>query len=216
MGVYSGWLGSSPNITPTPIGASENMRKLLREITIFALLGFIVASVSLFVNLEKGIKISAARDAAKAVHADTKDHSPMQGLPSGSSVAPNGTPDFLPSPPGFIPDVLTVAVPLTNGTVLHVRVCGQSSGPWNKYIDCREFSAPDPYKEFGGHIISIPLGHPDQIALEKDYWAAHNKTSRQNLFSNATGSLLLGLLWGFPCGIGVWIFYRLVRFAITG
>jgi len=170
------------------------MRKLLRELTVFALLGFVVASVSSFVNLEKATKISAARDAAKAVHADTTDYSQI---------------------PGFVPDG-TVEVPLANRTVLHVRVCGQPPGPWNKYNDCRDFSAPDPFKEFGGHTTSIPLGHPDQIALEKDYWAAYTKASRQNLFSHAAGSLLLGLLWGFPGGIGVWIFYRIVRFAITG
>jgi hypothetical protein len=41
------------------------------------------------------------------------------------------------------------------------------------------------------------------------------KARRQRLLENATGSLVVDL-WGFPAGVGVWLFYRLVRFAVKG
>jgi hypothetical protein len=208
------------------------MRRLAREATAFALLGFLLASISLFAKLERDIKIGAKRDAARAVHAVITDPSQIDDLPPGYTAVPIGT----------------VEVPLTNGTVLHVRQCADAATPaasgrtdnlmdrlmrlTEEEKDCRYFS--DPYSKYGepqqsdplppgvtlrplpGRLTSVTLGAADQIAIEKDYWAAYSEANRQDFLSNGAGALLSGLLWGFPGRIGVWIFYQLVRFAVKG
>jgi len=80
--------------------------------------------------------------------------------------------------------------------------------------NCRNFS--DPFAKFGGRgdpLVSVPLGNADQVAIEKDYWTAYNKS--RSYAGSAVGSLLGGLR-GFPVGLGLWVFYRLVRFAVKG
>jgi hypothetical protein len=194
------------------------MRRLAREATIFALLGFLTATVSFFVIAERASRFNAGVVAAKAVHAV-----PAEELPSSSL------------PPGLVAIDGTVAVPLTDGTLLHVRWCTTEpidltagfvpvpppgykfDATQNTEQDCRYLSftrTPD-YKKYGLAPVSIRLGDPDQVTIEKDYWAAYKNSKRQSLVENGMASLILGL-WGFPGGIGIWAFYRLVRFAIKG
>jgi hypothetical protein len=183
------------------------MRKLVREATIFALLGFLLVSVGLFIKTERDIKNNAAFQATKAVHADTTEPTRMD-LPPGAVLIP----------------VNTVAVPLTNGTILHIRRCTDSTEkvPERDVFtqlaeedkNCRYFS--DWFAKFGGQMVSVPLGQPDQIALERDYWTAYKAANQRDVVSTATASLVFGLLWGFTGGVCIWVFYRLVRFAIAG
>jgi hypothetical protein len=179
------------------------MRKLAREATIFALLGFLVAMVGCFVILEKDSKATAKLEAARAVHAAIPEQlnpSQISRLPPGAVVVP----------------INSVAVPLTNGTVLHVRQC--ESSPPRRFVpldspDCRYFY--DPFGNVGGRLVALPLGDKQQIALEKEYWIAYSESKRQSLVGSGLKSLVLGL-WGFAAGIALWLFYRLVRFAIKG
>lgn len=151
--------------------------------------------------------MNAVFQATKAVHADTTEPTHMD-LSSGAVLAP----------------LNTVAVPLTNGSILRVRRCADSTeaAPERNWFtqmaeedkNCRYFS--DSFAKFGGQITSVPLGQPDQIALERDYWTAYKAADQRDTLATATASLLLGLLWGFIGGICTWVFYRLVRFAIAG
>jgi hypothetical protein len=79
--------------------------------------------------------------------------------------------------------------------------------------DCVYFT--DQFRDLGGHLLSVPLGDENQVAIEKEYWAAYAKAKSQHRVQNALESVFLSL-WGFPCGIIVWLFYRLVRFAVKG
>jgi hypothetical protein len=69
------WSGAPPKSSRPSFresGFSGTTGYVTRDLsaTIFALLRILVASVSLFVNLERGIKVNAARDTARAAHAD--------------------------------------------------------------------------------------------------------------------------------------------------
>jgi hypothetical protein len=171
------------------------MRKLAREVTIFALLGFLLTTVGLFTKLEIDEVHYAKAQAAKAVHAP---------LPGDTTASP----------------LHTVDIPLKNGTVLHVRECSDSEVKLKHDVfseqqnDCRYFA--DWASQFGGVTVSAPLGSPAQIALEKEYWAAYKKSNTQNLSAILIIPALDGVLWGVPIAIGLWFLYRLVRFAISG
>jgi hypothetical protein len=84
--------------------------------------------------------------------------------------------------------------------------------------DCRYFD--DPYgklaAQFGGRLDSVPLGNPDQVAIEKDYWAAYERSKQRTTPETLVESGLAGLWYGFPAGFVVWCLYRLVRFAVRG
>src|ERR1700686_3775113 len=169
------------------------MRKLSRQATIFALLGFLLTFIRFFAILGPNITTNAMADATAAVHAEIDP--PGIHLPLGSRARP----------------IDTVDVPLTNGTILHVRECQQYwRGRLDETTDCRFFS--DRYRE----LVSVPLGHAQQIAVEKDYWAAYRKSIRENLLQNEFCSTTLALRWGLLGGIGVWILYRLIHFAVRG
>ena len=161
----------------------------------------LVASVGAFVIAGTQDKAAARERAAEAVHAGIDfRHSPSQPAP-------------------------TVQVPLTNGTILQVRACEPLTAPpgftldpgWEKTLagqnDCRFFSNADEPK--GWRLASVPLGNADQIAVEKGYWLAYKEARHQELGTNTLMSLFIGL-WGFPAGLALWIFYRLVRFAVKG
>lgn len=76
--------------------------------------------------------------------------------------------------------------------------------------DCRRFST-DPL----AIRISVPKGNADQVAIEKDYCTAYQEARHHALGGTLLGTLYISLL-GFPAGLGLWIFYRLVRFAVKG
>jgi hypothetical protein len=61
----------------------------------------------------------------------------------------------------------------------------------------------------------VRIGDTDQVAIEKDYWTAYKNSRHHDFAGEMLGSLLLGLL-GFPAGLALWIFYRLVVFAVKG
>jgi hypothetical protein len=83
--------------------------------------------------------------------------------------------------------------------------------------DCVYFTDPfrDEAAEYGGHMAEAVLGDENQIAIEKDYWQAYAKAKRQHRTENMVAAAMLSL-WGFPAGIIVWLFYRLIRFAVKG
>lgn len=175
------------------------LRKLAREATIFALLGMVVATVGIFVKLDMDDRAEAKLAARRAVHALLSDpHFEVQISVSYSSKA-------VPILP--VPQDLHVSVPLTNGTVLFIHACGVDSK------DCRNFSETNK-EQFRRAHLNVPLGDADQIAIERDYRAAY-KAKREGVGTVFLGSLLFGL-WGFPAGFVLWIFYRLVRFAVKG
>lgn len=197
------------------------LRKLAREATIFALLGMVVAGIGMFVVIDNADRTNAREKAAEAVHADVK-----------------WFPQPKPTP--------TVEVPLTNGTVLHVRQClvpppaslgGDClnfSGPFAQYElqiqavpapPTGELQSPNPATQdpaglakapFRSRLIgSVPLGSADQVGIEKEYWTAYKNSRHQRPVEEMLGPLLFGLC-GFAAGLVLWIFYRLVRFAVKG
>lgn len=181
------------------------LRKLAREATIFALLGMVVATVGIFVKLDMDERAEAKLAARRAVHALlTNPHFELQISVSYSSKT---------VPIAHAPQdqsERTVSVPLTNGTVLFIHSCGvHLVSP----KDCRNFSETNK-EQFRRANLNVPLGDEDQIAIERDYWAAY-KAKRESVGTVLLGSLLFGL-WGFPAGLALWIFHRLVRFAVKG
>jgi hypothetical protein len=183
------------------------MRKLAREAIIFALLGMLVGAIGIFVTLDADDRREAGERAREAVHASMMSHGEY------SSPMP------------------IVQVPLSNGTVLQVRQCeppalpsGFIPDPTDKRNIIDEIIEDDknctrfpPYKftELGGVLVSVPLGSPDQIAIEKSYWTAYKNSRHHEFGAEILGSLFIGL-WGFPAGLALWIFYRIVRFAVKG
>jgi hypothetical protein len=164
------------------------MRKLFRQAMVFGLSGFLVTFVGFFAILGANITTNARANATAAVHAEIDP--PGTHLPLGARARPTDTVD----------------VPLTNGTILHVRECQQYwRGRLDETTDCRFFS--DRYRE----LAFVPLGHAQQIAVEKDYRSAYRKSIRENLLQNEFCSTTLALRWGFLGGLGVWILYRLIR-----
>jgi hypothetical protein len=202
------------------------MRKLAREAVIFCLLGCLLTVIAAFVVLERGERARAISLAKSAVHAEVElDYSSFQPIPAGSTVAG--------------PAINFVKVPLTNGMLLSVRQCpdldisaglvkanGDADLAFQQAYkrseeqknDCRYFD--DPYgklaAEFGGRLVSVPLGDPNQVSIEKDYWAAYQKGMHGTILNSLTVSGLAGLLYGFLAGLGMWCLYRLLRFAVKG
>jgi hypothetical protein len=72
------------------------MRKLSRQATIFALLGFLLTFISFFAILGANITTNAMADATAAVHAEIDP--PGIHLPLGSRARPIDTVDVPPSP----------------------------------------------------------------------------------------------------------------------
>jgi hypothetical protein len=205
----------------------ETMRKLAREAVIFTLFGLLIGIIGVFVAMDIDDRAAAKEKAAQAVHGSTVTQMQV-------------TVDFNKAPAQSVTD--TVLVPLRNGTVLLVRRCagpipvppGATVGePEPASLDelraaveapsppnCRNFSfsGSDPHAYYLGDSLSlaVPLGDADQVAIEKDYWAAYKNSRHQHLAGEMLGSLFLGGLYGSPAGLGLWIFYRLVRFAIKG
>jgi hypothetical protein len=199
-----------------------SLRKLAREAVIFCLLGSLLAIVGSFVVLDRGER-EAVAVAKSAVHAEVKlDLSASEPIPPNAIVAQEWKMNF-------------VKVPLTNGMTLSVRPCldvdisaglvkpngdvdvavqqAYKQGEEEKH-DCRYF-VDDPYAKYGGHLDSVPLGDPNQVTIERDYWAAYKVAKRGAVLRSLMVSGWLGL-YGFPAGLGVWCLYRLVRFAIFG
>jgi len=80
--------------------------------------------------------------------------------------------------------------------------------------DCVYFDE-EPWVRYGGYREPVHLGGPAQVAIEKEYWQAYAKAKGHHRIENMMAAAGLSL-WGFPAGIIVWLFYRLVRFAQKG
>lgn len=93
------------------------------------------------------------------------------------------------------------------------------NAPVDPSPDCRNFSGrPTEYRASGNtdqFTQYASMGSIDQVAIEKEYWTAYKQARHLDLSGTLLGSLYFGLL-GFPAGLGLWMFYRLVRFAVTG
>jgi hypothetical protein len=98
---------------------------------------------------------------------------------------------------------LSTSIPVTASTP------GQTNGN-----DCVYF-ADEKFQKLGGRLTALPLGDADQIAIEKEYWAAYANAKHEHHIGKAMAAAFISL-WGFPAGIILWTFYRLVRFAVKG
>jgi hypothetical protein len=184
----------------------STVRKLVREAVIFMLFGLVVGVLVAFVLFERSSAGDVRKAAARAVYAH--EAPPL--------------PAYRPDPPW------AVQVPLTNGILLFVTDCNKLHP--STIVDPKSPTMPGPAGTTNGsdcvyfktessdlrwHLVSVPLGDENQIAIEKEYWAAYAKARRQHLLKSGMWSLIVGL-WGFPAGLGIWVFYRLVRFAVKG
>jgi len=178
------------------------VRKLAREAVIFCLLGSVLTIIGSFAVKEWGNSNAADVAATRAVHA-------VQNLPSGYNLVDPISHDVK----------NTVKVPLTNGTMLFVMQCSDADRPvhvlgvfdrvYEQEHNCRNLGV-------NFHLTGLHLGDPEQVAIEKDYWAAYKTAMREKVPGNLMVSGLIALLYGFPAGFCVWCLYRLVRFAIFG
>lgn len=179
----------------------STFRRTAREAVIFMLLGLVVGVLAAFALLQRGSAGNVKKDAAKAVYAY----------------------EATPLPPGYAPNGPANRVPLTNGVLLYVTDCDQAHpenagvpvqrGSTNG-VDCFYFGEGR-WAEYMESPGDESLGSPVQVAIEKEYWVAYARSKHQHLLENGKWSLILGL-WGFPAGLGIWLFYRLVRFAVNG
>jgi hypothetical protein len=188
------------------------VRKLAREAAIFCLVGSVLTIFGTFVVMERSDRAAGSAAAMSAVHG-------TQGGWIEIRVS-SGPPDAK-----LEPSINFVKVPLTNRTVLSVRQCPDLSQkvlpglrPYNPIYEqehaCRSFFYP--VAKDGGELVSVPLGNPDQVSIEKDYWDAYKAARRNTTLENLLSAGLRGFIFGFPAGFGVWCLYRLVQFAIFG
>jgi len=202
-----GWIETERTLAENTERAARGvrmLRKLAREATIFGLLGMLVAIIGAFLVLDSSARSEARSYAAGTVHGFfpvALDMSKSQPIP--------------PPTPGFTPLVRVISVRI-GSRVLNVRVCSDSDKSRDAITEAAEEAnncryVYDPFKEFGG--VMTDIGPKDKAEIAKDYWAAYRE--HQNVFDNAMASALFGL-YGFPAGLAIWIFYRLVRFAVKG
>jgi hypothetical protein len=196
--------------SPASIKPMSTVRKLAREAVIFMLLGPVVAVLVFFVLLNRQSIAGTKAEAAQSLFAI----------------------DAAQEPAGFRP-VNSVLIPLTNGTKLYVTDCSQAhpidwfeqNAPNKSAVarvrpgahggDCVYFNDPSRDAKYGLQMAEAALGNENQVAIEKEYWQAYAKAKSQHRIENATAAAVLSL-WGFPGGLILWVFYRLVRFAVKG
>jgi hypothetical protein len=200
------------------------VRKLAREAVIFCLLGTVLGIIAFCIVLERGNNRAARLAGQSAVHAIQAD------------IPPNATNVHSITPYNI------VKVPLTNGEALYVYQCPDpdiSAGLVEPHGDvdiafqqaykrdkeekhgCRYFDDPQGKlaAEFEGRLAAVPLGNPNQVAIERDYWVAYKAGKQLTKHHILRLAGYAGLKYGFPAGFGlwcVWCLYRLVRFAIVG
>ena len=199
------------------------MRKLARQAVIFALLGQLLATVGFFVRLDLQDRAAAKEQAKKAVHAFATTDSLLPYLTGQTKLA------FVLVPVAHEDKVLAVKV--CNGSNVIDDVADRATNhppEINKFIasqpeGCREFvdttnHPATPHHSGigngdGGWQAMLSQGDPDQVAIERDYWTAYKQTRDRT--SSMLYALLTGLV-GFPAGLGLWGFYRLILFAVKG
>jgi hypothetical protein len=208
------------------------MRKIAREAVIFMLLGPIAAVLVAFIYLERQSAEVFKAEAARGVYAIDAAQEPAGFTPVNSVLVPltNGVRLYVTdcaqahpwvvssvpanNKPADLPAGLTPLPSVDSATARFERI---PPGAHLEGGNCVHFS--DPYQkelqQLGGRLSSIPLGDENQVAIEKDYWQAYAKAKSQHRIENMVAAGVLSL-WGFPTGIIIWLFYRLVRFAVKG
>jgi hypothetical protein len=110
-----------------------------------------------------------------------------------------------------LPDTLPADFDFNKKPVIAIPA-GASNGS-----DCMYFSVPHEkeVRDLGGHLSAVPLGDVNQIEIEKQYWTGYKEVANER---RSQDLLVTGFfsLWGFPAGVGIWLFYRLIRFAVKG
>lgn len=166
------------------------MRKLAREAVIFMLLGMLLSAVTVFLYL--------LHDRV------TEIHTQVEGLRKACDAMPSwgmGT-------------AISIAAPIEGREFEnHSREeCNDVLGPtWKKQHPVTMLpGAPS------DAIITpiLPKGYEDSHPVTPAGWAPRIDLSLHHM-ENATASLICGV-YGFAGGFGLWLFYRLVRFAIRG
>jgi hypothetical protein len=211
----------------------NTFRKLAREAVIFMLLGPVVAAPAIFTYLQRRSLTEIKAEAARAVYAfDVKslppgfrlDNSVLVPLTNGVQLnvtdcaqahpwVISSTPVKSAAKPADLPAGLTPLQSVESGSKNFEQIPpGATNG-----TDCVYFKdeLSELTQKYGGHLDAVPLGDVNQVQIEKDYWAAYAKANSQARGSNAIETAFFSL-WGFPTGIIVWLFYRLVRFAVKG
>ena len=223
---------SNSNILRIESSQMSTFRKTAREAVIFMLLGPVVAVLVFFVFLQKRSIASIKAEATQSVFAIDAAQEPVGFTPVNSVLVSltNGMQLYvtdcaqahpwvvssvpLDSKPTDLPAGLKPLPPVDSGSMRFERIPpGATNGS-----DCVYFSLDDrdeKFRQLGGRMVSVRLGDENQIAIEKDYWLAYAKAKSQHRTENAIAAAFLSL-WGFPAGIIVWLFYRLVRFAVKG
>jgi hypothetical protein len=207
------------------------MRKLLREAVIFMLLGPVVVGIAALIYLNRQSAVDIKAEAAKAVYAfeapplppgATVDNAVAVPLTNGVQIyvtdcntlhpwvieSESPAPETLPKNFDFQAEKKAKAAAVSSA----VSVAGSTNGS-----DCVYFF--DQYQElahkYGGRLTAVALGDVNQIAIEKQYWRAYVDAKRTHRVENMIAATFISL-WGFVGGVVVWIFYRLVRFAVKG
>jgi hypothetical protein len=220
------------------------MRTLARQAVVFALLGLLVTIVGCLVFLTKDIRTNANVAGARTVYAFavgrplTHDNEPS---PDGfvatldaTALARSYERDIPGARPGEYDDIAmmdaagleNIAWRMLNDDLLLQRCVGHADDEG----DCKGTRVHRllQVRLTNGLVLFIEecLYHAEEnenciylpgeaAALEKDYWTAYKKSEHETLLRSGLASLESGL-WGFAGGIGIWAFYRLVRFAVKG
>jgi hypothetical protein len=204
-------------------------RKTAREAVIFMLLGPVVAAPALFTFLQRRSVPEIKADAARAVYAFNVDSLPRGSTLENSVLVPltNGVQLYVtdcaqahpwvisstPAKPADPPAGLTSLPTVDSGPKNFEQIPpGATNGTDCVYFK-NKFSELE--QKYGGRLVSVPLGEENQIAIEREYWQAYATAKSRHRVENAIESAFLSL-WGFPAAIIVWLFYRLVRFAVKG
>ena len=178
------------------------------------LLGPFVVAPVVFLFLQHRSTAEVRSDAAKAVFASDAEDVQRGLRPVYSVLVPltNGTQLYVTDCALAHPGIITPLPPVDSNSERFERMPHQGvihSG------DCVYFKAKSSELSYDRYFASVPLGDVNQIQIEKDYWSAYAKAKNQKLNANAVQAGFMSL-WGFPIGITVWLFYRLVRFAVKG
>jgi len=203
-------------------------RKLAREAVIFMLLGPVVTGLAAFVYLKRQSAGDIKADAARGVYAIDaafeEPRPPVGFTPVNSVLVPltNGMQLYVTDCAQAHPWVVVSETPAKRSAAAPVPIPpGATNGSdcvyfTNKFSKLEQKSASDWVDEIlQPKVVAVPLGDENQIAIEQSYWLAYVKSKHEHLVQSALQSVFLSL-WGFPGGLLLWVFYRLVRFAVKG
>jgi hypothetical protein len=213
----------TPSVMLDPlIRQPVKLRAIAREAVIFALIGLLLAEMggAIFVlrrarqegRSEAMITLHAVPAPPKGYHVDNSVEVPLK----------NGTVLFVAAcTQVHAKDDLfdQVARQMKEGInkLKHQQTLDFSKGfkypPGTISDDCVVFRDDVTNKEWT--LTAVPLGEENQVAIEKQYWRSYLDARNRALENQLPPVFIVGL-FGFPAGLVVWLFYRLVRFAVKG